>query len=1700
MQRTTLWCVLGLLMAGMLIATEAPARGQVEGQDYLWLEGEKPSTSSIPVTPAGTSHDDFLSQGQWLNIVLPPQRVAQLPQEGVTLGYRLHVPAPGTWELWDRIGYEFARSPFAWRMDDGPWHEVKPSDLTTDLMELDVWCEVAWLKVGTPELTAGDHTLTIRVPRPRNAKGQFERLLYASDALVLARPGVFHPNSCYRPGQVRGAAIDQAAAAKVFAAPVSQGAQRAEVNLDGPWQIARADEELPPFDIAVPMEQPKAAGQYLWTGIAVPSDRNQARPDLLFAHRLWYRARIDVPAADAGKSFHITFPQNNLNTTVYVNGKLCGFNKNPFARFDIDLTPGIKPGQVNEVWVGIRDAWYGYATSPDNPMQLRRRFNLPVRFFGQGFQDLAYPIWHAPQSGILATPVLTVAGAVLADDVFVRPSVAEHRLDAEVTLQNTTSAATRGEVVCQAVDASGQVAHTFAGQPFELAPGQRRTVTVGGPWTDAKLWWPDSPTLYTLRTTIQVGGQPEDISTTTFGFRQWSWQGHDFKLNGVVWHGWADCFTESSPQAWLKFYRAKHEKMMRFWGTSWMGLTPDQALDFFDRNGVVVRRSGMLDGEMIGYMAIEQDPALRKLYHSEIKMQLLNNWRDQMVAQVKGERNHPSIMIWSIENEWLYINCLNLYGRLMDQFEAQETRTADAVMAADPTRPVMSDGGAACKDQSLPVCGNHYVAGNWTQWPALAYEANPTGGGRGRWVWDQKRPRFLGEDLYITGNHPEFSTFGGDAAFTGKQGLLPAAGLLIRMAQQGYRWAQYGAWQFWKAQDDTDQSEYHYFAPRVALVKQWDWNFTAGATVQRTVGIFNDTHDASPITFSWVLNVNGQPAVHGEPVSYDIAPGGRKILDVSIPVPPVADEARGELVLRLSVAGKEVWRDTKAVTIFNTNPAQHPAGLAGLKAGACLLYDTHGQVAQFLRSRGIAFTPVAALDKLPADGRVLIIGPDMLSESQATSSALSAYAAGGRAVIVLEQKNPLKYQALPAAIEAANNEGRVGFVEDPSLPVFAGLRSANFFTWGDDQILYRNAYIKPTSGARSLLECDQSLKDSALVEVPAGQGVMLLSQLLVGQKLDSEPAAQKLLWNLIDYAASYKAVVRPAVVVAQDDPPLEHALQGMGLQASVAPDPLAAIKASGSVVVMSATPEHLKVLADHLEAVQQFTVAGGWIVFNGLTPPGLPSYDRIVGVDHMIRPFGSTRPTLTKDGPMAIERVLLAVPRNPLTAGLTSADVALYSSKRIFPWTQGNYTLPNEFTYVVDLQDIAPFATSDFAHWGNATNGFTSADGWPLVINFPVHPDGAPYDIHLSWPKAQTITSIVYQQNLNYLATTKLNVIFDGDRKNLLSFPLKVSGDPQTLTINPPRPATKMTLELAAYEPRPGKPQNYGIDNIWINAQRPADFEQRVKPMLNIGALVEYPRGQGGIILCNVNYQATDDSALNVQRKQKMLATILRNLDAPFKGAKMVIAGANLQYTPIDLSQVANQFRDEQGWFGDARHTFKDLPVGRQTFAGVAYDVYQFATSPVPTAVMLGGPRIPGHLPDAVKGIAVNRKADALFFLQAARIDRPRTQQEKKAGTFGEVGRYVVHYADGQTAEVPIRAEQSVANYIQQGQPQPVPGAQVAWSAPYDDQKIAVAYSQQWTNPRPNVAITTVDLVAGPDHAGVPALLALTAANTPNPN
>jgi beta-galactosidase len=346
---------------------------------------------------------------------------------------------------------------------------------------------------------------------------------------------------------------------------------------------------------------------------------------------------------------------------------------------------------------------------------------------------------------------------------------------------------------------------------------------------------------------------------------------------------------------------------------------------------------------------------------------------------------------------------------------------------------------------------------------------------------------------------------------------------------------------------------------------------------------------------------------------------------------------------------------------------------------------------------------------------------------------------------------------------------------------------------------------------------------------------------------------------------------------------------------------------------------------------------------------------------------------------------------------------------------------------------------------------------------------------------------------MNYWPTTRVDLTFDG--QGPVELPIRPVGEPQTFAIEPPRRAKQIRLQVASWDQVPGKSANVGIDDIKIKVRRSADFLALVKPMLNVGGLMHYPQGNGGIVFCNLAFKDDEAVPINATKKRTILRTILANLTAPFSGGKTVIVGAGLTYQPIDLRRQANQFRTERGWFGDSRFTFGALPTGRQEFSGVTYNIDDFATSPVPTVVMLGGPGIPNQPGLEARGIPVDRKADALFLLQAAKIDRRRDPKEIRENQSIEIARYVVHYADGKQETIPIRAEVDVDDYRQKS-PTALPGAQVAWTRPYEGTGLsAVAYSMQWNNPRPEVEIREIDLLPGPDRPrGTLALLAISAA------
>ena len=1680
------FAIVSLLLSALIPLSAARA-------DTIWLEGEAGQTTAKN-QGAGGAPAGYLSGDQWLQVMIDEEKIAQdTPPEGILIRYAFSLTKGGAHEIWNRIGYEFVRSPFEWRLDQGEWKQVSPDELTTDLMELSFFREVAWLQLGKRDLAAGAHTLEIKLPRVSKGNNKFNRILYASDCLCITDQP-FHPHSRFKPEETGRTDRDEAATRQVFELPSAQPGQRSQISLKGDWEITRDDEQAP-GEVAAPM-----APLPSWTAfsaIPVPSDKNVSRPDLVFAHRLWYRTRVAIPAALAGRSFQIEFPLNNLNTTVYVNGQYCGFGKNPFCPFTIDITKGAKAGTTNEIWVGIRDTWYGRAADPARPMKLRRTFNVPLKFIGDGFQHFDYPVWNCPQAGLLATPVLHASGGAYVSDLFIKPSVERKALDSEVTVANTGASKMEGEIRQEVLEAEkDQVVVTLGASPFAVEAGQSATVNVSHAWSNPSLWWPDSPTLYRLRTSL-VGRQGTvDQQVTRFGFREWQIKGHQITLNGIPWHLWADIGgPANTAESWLAGFRESNIRIYRFYNAGqgphdphWFGLEYPAALDYLDSHGIIVRRNATLDGEVIGYHFREDDAeTIRQQNGSKIKQALMRNWRDQCVAQVRGERNHPSIQIWSIENEFAFINLINLLGNTpeMDEYEVEIRKTHDAVRAVDPTRGCMTDGGGALKENVMSIHGDHYIATLDTRYPDLAYEAYPEGAGRGRWKWDQQRPRYIGEDYFATGMDPaDFAMWGGEIAFQGKAAVKDSMALCYRMLCEGYRWGgYYFAWHFWIGNEGGPR-EWVANAPRAVFCRQWDWTFGSDQTVPRTFGIFNDTHDARPIVFTRSLTI-GSKTIWTRNTTHTVAPGTAEKFDESLAMPAVKARTEAVLTLTLSVGGTNLFSDTKAVSILPP-PAY---GGTRIRTGDLLVLDPANRIAPFLKAQGIAAQPILSLTNLPPTAKVLLVGSDAIAATECASPALAAYAAAGHAVVVLDQATPLRYQAFPAEMDlvATSKEpfaadGHTGFIEDSSHPILKGFRDKDFFTsMGPDTWLYRNAYVKPEKGGKSLLQVGPRLTQTALVEIPAGKGILWLCQLKIGDRVMSNAVDQQLVLNLLAAGMGYRQEFAGVTAYVQDAQ-LAQALDALGLQYTKASDPLAALKdPARRIAILSGTPATLKTLVGAKEVLAAFYQRGGTLILHGVPPAGLADLNTLTGVQNLMRPF-------------IRERVQFPAVRNPLTAGLSSGDIVLYSGKRVFGFRSDEFTVDDEFTHVVDYDEVAPFATSDFASYDKIVNGFIGADGWPQIIDFPIPDNNQPFNIHIKLPREETVTEFTFDPSVNYNPTTKIALLFDG--KDRVEYTIPAAGEATTLAVNPPRKASEVTLQLCDWQIDPAKAHNTGIDNIWLRVQRSPEFLATVKPLFNVGGMMQYLEGNGSLILCNLKFQENEAVPANKGKKRAILATVLRNLKAPFTGGKTVIAGANLISTPVDIHTKATTYKDERGWFGDKMRTFAGLPAGLVKLGGVEYNIYEMATSPVPQVLMLGGRGVPGNLPQSITGIPVNLKADALFFLHTARIDSRMSEKDRAARKPYVMFKYVVNYADGQKVEIPISSELDIEHFAQKS-PALIPGAQLAWQRPYDnsDEK-AVAYAKQWNNPRPDAVIQSVDMVAVDRARGVPVLLALTAVKT----
>ncbi len=1687
--------LVAFLVLGSVASAQSP-EGATASATFAWFEGEKPARKNYELGLAGWGQPEYLSGGAWASV--GDKDAERVPEEGLRLTYEFEVPTAGTYEVWGRLGFDYLWYPFRWRIDQEEWtvltHDNTP---TVGHVEMMRWNTLVWTKMGERELTPGSHTMSIHLEKP-SAGEDGPRFLWAADAFCLYK-GSWRPNGRHKPGAPWQTERDRKAAAQVFElAEARDAGRRVELSLAGLWQIARFDDPDRIEQRLGPVETPPEADRLHWSAIDVPGDRNSLRPELLHCHRYLYRTRVFVPESHAGRSFHLDFPALSMIGTVFVNGRRCGWTKHPWALWRCDITDAVRPGEVNEIWVGIKDTVY--AISPKlarkEDFSLRSMFKVPRDDLRQNQSvtfmfDMPVALWTS--TGLLDRPLLVSAGRVYSEDVFAIPSVNEKTLGLELTLRNPGDAPLEVDVHNEVQPwPEGETKKRFTPLATTVPAGGEKRVQLKEDWTDPRLWWPDDPQLYNVVTTLRVEGRTVDVKKTRFGFREWDWSGTQFRLNGIPWQSRADHSSGhgEGPKDTLRVLRRNNVNTVRMtdgMGAAWAGLSPREAVEFLDEHGILVRRGTIFNGMFASYRLAMR----RKKDGQRVKVPnraLFDNTNDAILAWVRGFRNNPSVFIWSLENEIVYINARNL-GNL-DVVEPEIKRISDNVTALDPTRPTMVDGGRALRDQSLPVNGCHYEEVHLRHYPDEAYrfKLSRRTSRRTPWPMAMDKPIFLGESYYSGGKSPRwYATIGGEICFAGIAECEHARGLFAKMLAEGYRWFGIAAFDMLIGPNIHNNS----FSPVAVFCREWNWTFEAGARVPRTLKVFNDTRHADPITVEWSLRFDGTEVQGGRRI-FPLQPGTAEEFEIELTMPPAEGRVEGELTLGCSRYGEEVFRETKKVSVIDADAAPIPE----VEEAEIAVLDPAGPVRARLAERGLPFVEVESMAETPESSRFIIVGPDALKKDDADSEAWRSAAADGKRVLILDQDNPLRHGALPADAELTDHTGRIGFMEEPTHEVFQGLKQKDFFCWSGDHVMYRNVYVKPSRNARSLLQCDEGLACSALLECPVDHGLMLICQALVGSKLESDPVAQRLFDNLLNYALGYELEVRPTAAVVPPEGPKAELLERIGLAYDLVDDPVAAVTSGWhEVVLVDATADHLARLAEDLAAVREFTRAGGWLLLWGVGPDGLEVFNKLVGVEHVIRPFRQ-------------ERVTLRLPADWLASGLSQRDVAMTTGRKYMRFMETEIPSEDAFSHVVDYNDIAPFAEwpspEYFKHFDedslnsghhplNMVNGMTSRDFWRFIFYLHLF-DNPPTGWTIELPRRERVTGLSIIPNASYHYLRELELRFDGREEDAVQARLAPYGEEDQPSRQDfqfePHPARRVTFDLVDWE-KVGRQNVLGIDNLWLRVERSEKFYRRVKPLLNIGALVRYPRGQGGIVLNQVNLPESEANPVNAEKKASIVRTILRNLKSPFGGRAMVERAEWLSFEPVHIGRLCNLYLDADWGWPITDRDLSGLPLGRQRLDGVIYQIRDFETSPLPSAVAVGKYAM-FEAPETVAGIPVNQRADALFFLHTL-IGREGAGPTGEAEAF----HYVVHYQDGEQAAVPVRPGQHVAHWIQDGPPE-LPHARVAWRAPLGEQAPpwAVVYHTQWVNPRPQVPIDSIDVALEPggDRTGLPVVLAITVA------
>jgi beta-galactosidase len=334
----------------------------------------------------------------------------------------------------------------------------------------------------------------------------------------------------------------------------------------------------------------------------------------------WYRKTFTVPASSKDKLVYIDFDGAYQKSTVWINGHRLGFRPNGYISFRYELTPYLKLGGENVIAVKV-----------DNSVQPNSRWYSGSVIYRNVWLVTTSKAAVAHWGTYVTTTDVSAASATVKLNVAVK-----------------TSGST-GDVSVTSViyDASDKPVATLTG----TAPVKNGNDTVA--YSSAEtivskptLWSVDNPYLYKIITNIKVSGVVTDEYTTPLGIRYFNFDADKgFSLNGKYMKilGVCDHHDLGSLGAAINTRALERQlEILKAMGCNGIRTSHNppapELLDLCDKMGFLVMDEAFDCWE---WKKAKYD------YHLYFK-----EWHKRdLEDQVRRDRNHPSVIIWSIGNE-----------------------------------------------------------------------------------------------------------------------------------------------------------------------------------------------------------------------------------------------------------------------------------------------------------------------------------------------------------------------------------------------------------------------------------------------------------------------------------------------------------------------------------------------------------------------------------------------------------------------------------------------------------------------------------------------------------------------------------------------------------------------------------------------------------------------------------------------------------------------------------------------------------------------------------------------------------------------------------------------------------------------------------------------------------------------------------------